>query len=250
MNLIASADFIEAPRNNLTDNSFFIGPCLGNRIEDNFDHDQLRQDAFKIYLSLGTVFNNKPEVFRQIMRGLDNPDYQVIVSAGGAYKKLIQSTLPQNAVVYRSVPQTSLLPGVDLFISHGGNNSINEALYSGIPLIVMPVGGEQADNASRIIYLGVGKRIDISSFNTREIQENVEDIRRNGSYQERAFSIKEKLKLTDGTSTAAQCISWIAQEQKPIRRNGRLLTVTKESVTGLLHLQPSRGEMGFEFRNR
>lgn len=109
-------------------------------------------DKFKIYVSLGTVFNNKPEVFRTIMRALDVPDYQVIISAGGAYRKLHKSAIPENAIVYRNVPQISLLKKIDLFISHGGNNSINEALSSGKPIIVMPVGGEQADNANRIVY--------------------------------------------------------------------------------------------------
>jgi len=234
LNLIASADIIEVPRNNLTESTFFIGPCLGKRIEENFDYDQLRQDKFKIYVSLGTVFNNKPEVFRQIIRGLDNPNYQVIVSAGGAYQKLIRSELAQNTKVFRSVPQTNLLPKIDLFISHGGNNSINEALYSGKPIIVMPVGGEQADNASKIVFLGVGKRIDLFSFSEKQLQESVEEIWTSNNFKERAISIMESLKLTDGTSTAAKCIEWLAREQKPIKSISPHLTITKESVRELL----------------
>lgn len=234
LNLVASSDLIEVPRNNLTENTLFIGPCIGNRKEEEFDYNQLHQDKFKIYVSLGTVFNNKPEVFLKIIRGLDNPNYQILVSAGGAYNKLIRYKFAHNVKIFKSVPQINILPKIDLFISHGGNNSINEALYSGKPIIVIPVGGEQADNASKIVYLGVGKRIDLFSFKEKQLREDVEEILNSNIYIERAISIMETLKLTDGTSTSAKCIEWLARERKPINRISTHLTITKESVKDLL----------------
>jgi MGT family glycosyltransferase len=232
LNLVASATSMEAPRNNLTDNTFFIGPCFGKRAEEEFSFDQLRSDKFKIYISLGTVFNNKPEVFRKIMHALDIPDYQVIVSAGGAYKKLKKRAIAKNAIVYRSVPQISLLNKIDLFISHGGNNSTNEAIASGKPIIVMPVGGEQSDNASRIVYLGVGKRIDIVKFNERQLLSIVEEIRQIPTFQERALTIMNSLRSTQGVVTASRCIAWVAQQKKPLyNKKGFPPTITLECDT-------------------
>lgn len=235
LNLVASAINIEAPRNNLTDNTFFIGPCFGKRAEEEFSFDPLRSDKFKIYISLGTVFNNKPEVFRKIMHALDIPDYQVIVSAGGAYKELQKSTIAKNATVYRSVPQISLLNKIDLFISHGGNNSVNEALASGKPIIVMPVGGEQADNASRIVYLGVGKRVDITSFSEKQLLGLVEEIRQIPTFQERALTIMDGLRLTQGVVTASRCIAWMALQRKPLsNKKESLWTITPDHLEQLL----------------
>jgi UDP:flavonoid glycosyltransferase YjiC (YdhE family) len=107
-------------------------------------------------------------------------------------------------------------------------------MYCGKPIIVMPVGGEQADNASKIVFLGVGKRIDLFPFSEKLLQESVEEIRISNNFKKRAISIMESLKLTDGTSTAAQCIAWLAQEQKPLKKNSPHLTITKESVRELL----------------
>lgn len=216
LNLIPSTASMEAPRHNLTDNTFFIGPCFGKRAEEKFPFDQLRSDKFKIYVSLGTVFNNRPDVFRKIMRALDTPDYQVIISAGGAYPALQQSPISRNASLYRSVPQVSLLGKVDLFISHGGNNSTNEALASGKPIIVMPVGGEQGDNASRIVYLGVGKRVDIASFDEEQLLGLVEEIRRTSAFQERALAIMNGLKATQGAAIASRYIACVAQQRTPL----------------------------------
>jgi MGT family glycosyltransferase len=236
LNIIASADCMEAPRENLTQNTFFVGPCFGERVEiDEFSFDLLRSDKFKIYVSLGTVFNNKPDVFLKIMRTLDTPDYQVIVSAGGAYQTLQKSVMPQNATVFKSVPQIGLLPKIDLFISHGGNNSINEALSSGKPIIVMPVGGEQADNASRVIYLGVGKRVDIANFSEKQLLDVVEEIRKTPTLQERALTIMNSLKLTQGVVTASRCIAWVASKKQPLNcKNDIPSTITPDHLEQLL----------------
>lgn len=237
LNLVASASIMEAPRNNLTENTLFIGPCFGKRaeVEKEFPFDKLRADKFKVYVSLGTIFNNKPEIFRKIMRALDTSEYQVIISAGGAYQTLQQDVLPQNAQIFRSVPQVSLLPKIDLFISHGGNNSTNESLASGKPIIVMPVGGEQADNASRVVYLGVGKRVDITSFSEKQLLTTVEEIRMIPTFQESALTIMKGLKLTQGLVTASRCIDWVAQKRKALQRKGDLpLTITPAHLEQLL----------------
>ena len=80
----------------------------------------------------------------------------------------------------------------------------------------MPVGGEQADNASRVVYLGVGKRIDIATFSEKQLLDSVEEIRHTPSFQERAVSIMNGLKSTQGMVLASQYIAWVAQQKKPL----------------------------------
>jgi len=237
LNLVPSATIIEAPRNNMSRNTLFIGPCINKQTMagGDFPFETLRDDKYKIYVSLGTVFNNKPEVFQKIMRALDTPKYQVLISAGGAYQNLQRGGTAENISVFRSVPQMALLPKVDLFISHGGNNSINEALASGKPIIVMPVGGEQGDNASRVIYLDVGKRVDMSGFTEKQLLSEVESIRTNPKFQENALAIKMGLKGTQSVVTASRCIDWVAQKKKPLQnRKGAPLTITSDTLNLLL----------------
>jgi UDP:flavonoid glycosyltransferase YjiC (YdhE family) len=75
--------------------------------------------------------------------------------------------------LFESVPQVKVLSPVDIVISHGGNNTVNESLAAGKPLLLMPVGGEQGDNASRVVYLGVGLRADIKRSTSQEISMKV-----------------------------------------------------------------------------
>src|SRR5574341_313984 len=238
LNLITSVEEIEAPRDNLTDNSLFIGPCFAKRknsTDSRFPFDRLRSDRYKIYASLGTVFNNKPKVFERIMSALNRPEYQVIVSAGGAYRRLSRGKIPGNVLLFQSVPQVDLLPKMDLVIGHGGNNSTNETLAAGKPLIVMPVGGEQGDNASRIEYLKAGLRVNIASFDEEEIAQKVKHIRSHPEFQERLSCLKEAINQTDAPRTASACIEWVASCKKLLSRPvGFPLTITKDNLAALL----------------
>lgn len=239
LNLITSAEVIEAPRD-ITDTTFFIGPCFGKRkgILTNFPFDQLRKDKYKIYVSLGTVFNNKPNVFRKIMAALNHPDYQVIISAGGSFAKLKESKNPENAMIFPSVPQVDLLPQIDLVIGHGGNNSTNETLAAGKPLIIMPIGGEQGDNASRIEYLGAGLRVNIKDFDEDELKTKVQTIRTNQEFQKRVTQLKEALAKTDGAKSASELIQWVAKKGKPlIRPEGFPATVTIDNYLQIIKTQ-------------
>jgi MGT family glycosyltransferase len=237
LNLVTSVEAIEAPRDNLSANTLYVGPCFSKRkaMQTEFPYDDLRPDRCKVYVSLGTVFNNKPQVFRRILDGLDHPDFQVIVSAGGAYDRIIRQRIPANAMIFRSVPQVDLLPRVDMVIGHGGNNSTNETLAAGKPLIVLPVGGEQGDNARRVEYLGCGSRLDINQFSASDIRQVVDHIRSTPGYAARAAALSAAIAQADGPRTAAACVAWIAEQRRPLARPSHLpLTITQATLGELL----------------
>ena len=72
------------------------------------------------------------------------------------------------------LPQTKVIPLVDLVISHGGNNTVTETLHFGKPLIVLPLFWDQYENAQRIDELGFGIRLDTYGFVDTELIDAVE----------------------------------------------------------------------------
>ena len=64
--------------------------------------------------------------------------------------------LPANVLARRSVPQLEVLDRAALFVTHGGMNSVNEALRAGVPTLVVPQGADQPLVARRVVELGAG----------------------------------------------------------------------------------------------
>lgn len=98
------------------------------------------------------------ESLRAIVRAAaELDDCTVIVSTSGL--AVDTEGLPGHVRVAERVPQPLLLESVDLFITHGGFNSIREAMRTGTPLAVLPHFGDQPANAERVEELGLGRHI-------------------------------------------------------------------------------------------
>jgi hypothetical protein len=80
----------------------------------------------------------------------------VLATAGIA---LDTGGLPPHVHAVDHVPQPLLLEAADLFLTHGGFNSIRESLRTATPMAVLPLFLDQYSNARRVQELGVGRRI-------------------------------------------------------------------------------------------
>ena len=110
------------------------------------------RDGPLIYLSLGSLGSADIELMRKLVGELAGTRYRVIVSKGPLHDQL---ELPPNMAGAEFLPQTSILPQVDLVITHGGNNTVTEALHFGRPMVVLPLFWDQYDNAQRVHETGL-----------------------------------------------------------------------------------------------
>lgn len=81
--------------------------------------------------------------------------------------------VPENCKIYNEVPQLSVLRQADIFVTHGGMNSISEALVYGVPMVVIPFMSDQPTNARRIEQLGLGKKLDYRMINSELLRTTV-----------------------------------------------------------------------------
>lgn len=89
--------------------------------------------------------------------------YFVVLSIGARKEPrdvLGDEAEPSNFIIKSIVPQIDVLSRADVFVTHGGNNGFNEALFNGTPLLVIPVFGDQNMNAATVLRLGLGATID------------------------------------------------------------------------------------------
>lgn len=178
------------------DHSFyFIGPSFIEKkpIDKSFP---FKKDLNKklIYISLGTVFNNNTDFFKLCIKAFAfSKKFQLILSIGKSNDIKEFGKLPDNVYIYNFVPQQQILAEADIFISHGGLNSINERLIlSKKPLIIIPQFGDQFSNAYQIALLGAGISLDKDKVNEDDLKNAVNSILDDGEkYKKRVEKILE-----------------------------------------------------------
>ena len=81
-----------------------------------------------------------------------------LVTTGPAVDPAVISA-PPDVTVTRWVRHADVLPHSSAVITHGGHGTVMKALIAGVPLIVVPLGRDQPDNAGRVVYVGAGIRL-------------------------------------------------------------------------------------------
>jgi UDP:flavonoid glycosyltransferase YjiC (YdhE family) len=66
---------------------------------------------------------------------------------------------PSNVHLARFVPHTRVLPHADVVVTHAGLGTVHAALAHGLPLVCLPIGRDQPDNAARVVWHGAGLRL-------------------------------------------------------------------------------------------
>ncbi|XP_038202993.1 UDP-glucuronosyltransferase 2B31-like isoform X2 [Arvicola amphibius] len=100
-------------------------------------------------------------------------------------------TLGSNTQLYKWIPQNDLLghPKTRAFITHGGTNGIHEAIYHGIPVIGIPLFGDQFDNVVHMKTKGAGVRLDILTMSSTDLLHAVKTVINDPSYKENAMRL-------------------------------------------------------------
>ncbi len=136
----------------------FIGPSITPRTSTiKIPFDEINNPI--IYISLGTLLNKSVSFYKKCFIAFRNENVTVILSIGNIVPIEKLGQIPNNFKVYPFVPQLEVLQHASLFITHGGMNSVNESMYYGIPMLVVPMGNDQPTVANRIDELKLGKRM-------------------------------------------------------------------------------------------
>ncbi|XP_064626243.1 UDP-glucuronosyltransferase 2C1-like [Lineus longissimus] len=93
--------------------------------------------------------------------------------------------IPDNVRPMSWLPQNDLLahPNVKVFITHNGNNGQTEAVYHGVPMLGVPLAGDQFGNTDRSVELGYGLKANIKTDSPEEIASLVKELIDNPKYE-------------------------------------------------------------------
>ena len=161
-----------------------------------------------LYLSLGSLGSADTGLMQRLIDTLDSSPHRAIVSMGPLHDQL---SLGDRMAGAEFLPQTSLLPHVDLVITHGGNNTIVESLHNGKPMIVLPLFWDQHDNAQRIEETGLGHRLDTYRHEPAQLLDAIDQLLADRSLADRLNTISTRLQARNGVEEAATLIEAAAK---------------------------------------
>jgi MGT family glycosyltransferase len=179
-----------------TDDPFELPAVLADRPEG----------SSLIYLSLGSLGSADVDLMRRLVEVLGRTSHRYIVSKGPQHNEY---ELADNMWGAEFLPQTSLMPLVDLVITHGGNNTTTEALHFGKPMVLLPLFWDQYDNAQRMDELGFGRRLGTYSFTEAELVDAVEGLLGDAALRSRLEQIGRSIRDRRGKERAADVIERI-----------------------------------------
>jgi len=109
-----------------------------------------------IYLTLGTVVNQRPEVFRAVLAGCAEHPVNVVTTLGPGVDPAVLGPQPASVLVASYLPQALVLAHCTAVVSHVGAGTMLGALCFGLPQLALPQGTDQPFNAAALVASGAG----------------------------------------------------------------------------------------------
>ena len=164
-----------------------------------------------VYLSLGSLGSADVDLMKRLVEVLGATPHRYIVSKGPQHAEY---DLADNMWGQEFLPQTSLIPLVDLVITHGGNNTTTEALHFGKPMVLLPLFWDQYDNAQRMDELGFGRRLKTYEFTDAELVDAVNGLLGDAALRARLTSVGESIRARAGKERAADLIEEVGASHR------------------------------------
>ncbi|XP_059200686.1 UDP-glucuronosyltransferase 1A1-like [Centropristis striata] len=136
-----------------------------------------------VVFTLGSMVSDLPEettsVFLEAFR-------QIPQKVIWRYTGQVSEDVPENVKLMKWVPQNDLLahPGARAFITHAGSHGLFEGLCHGVPMVMVPLLGEQPDNAARLASRRAGVVLDIFSITTESLLQGLNEVINDTRYKE------------------------------------------------------------------
>ena len=123
-----------------------------------------------VYVSFGSFLSVRSDVLRRVAEAIARLGLNAAIALGSADRAEL-GTLPQEWLVREFLPQVRLLDDAAAAVTHGGNNSVTEAMTAGVPLLVLPFSTDQFAGAAAIESSGFGEALDPNTSSAAELHD-------------------------------------------------------------------------------
>ena len=154
----------------------------------------------RLLVSLSTLNQGQAPLMERILTALAGLPVHAIVTLGPALAAS-QFTPPPNVILETFIPHTAVLPHIDGMVTQYGLGTVMKALAHGVPLVCIPLVGDQPDNAARVVVRGAGLRV-LADAPPGRIREAIERVATDPSFRHAARQLATRMAGEDPVQAA------------------------------------------------
>lgn len=190
LNIVYLPEQMQPRRESFDDSYLFTVPVPFQMPgEAQIPYDEMKHPI--VYISLGSIISNRG-FCKECIRAFGGKDLSVILNTGKVGLDAL-GAIPDNIYAFSFVPQMEVLRHADVFLTHCGMNSVNEALRLGVPMVAMPFINDQIINAARLTELGLAKRVRSFPSSGRELYRAVCSVACDENMKQRACEMQSRI---------------------------------------------------------
>lgn len=195
-----------------------VGPSLPRAArgdEVTFPWDSLDASRPLVYLSFGSQIYYQPALLRRMFDAVAYRPIQLVASVSElAGSSELGGARPGNVILRPYVPQLAVLRRARVMITHGGANSVMEAIASGVPPLITPLCNDQHHQAAFILRAGIGRALDPDRCSRADIGTALDALLANGPERQALAPITASYQR-DGAAEAARLLNELAARSHP-----------------------------------
>ena len=181
----------------------FIGACLEREFESVWCDNSRGKPIVLVSDMSG---NNDPAYFKLFTEALSGMNCHVILTVSESFPITALGTLPSGVEINHHASHLEILPHASLSISRGGNGSVLEAVYNGVPVLAIPLHQYHEETAYRTAQLGIGIHLPKEQATAESIRESVDALLHDAGRQESVRQMRQAFRAAGGASLAVDTV--------------------------------------------
>lgn len=166
-----------------------------------------------VYVTLGTVYNQRPDLFAALFAGLADEPVDVLATTGPDLDPKSLGPIPGNVRVACFLPLAFALARTAAVVCHAGYGTLMATLRRGIPMVVLPLAAaDHAANARRVVEFGAG----VVAADANECPDAVRTVLREPRYRLAAARVAADIAALPDLAEASTLLVRLAAQRRPI----------------------------------
>ena len=154
----------------------------------------------RVLVAFSTTCQHQEQLLQRVATALGRLPVRAIVTTGPAVDPAAVDP-PANVALRRYIPHRAVLSDCAAVVTHAGLGAVMASLAHGVPLLCMPMGREQRDNAARVAACGAGTVL-AADAEVSAIQQAVKALLEVPEYRAAARRMAALIERQNGRETA------------------------------------------------